>query len=71
MYVVSSLVAGAGIDLMGNPVLVFVAGQIPAPKVDLRRVLMYLVRVRGVRVGGAPLRTRLSRSRVLGGAGTG
>jgi len=36
-----------GIDLLGHPVVVFVAGHIPAPKVDLRRVLMYIVRVCG------------------------
>ena len=42
-----NLIYSSGVDLNGHPVIVFIAAHVPAPKVDLRRVLMYIVRVRG------------------------
>lgn len=41
-----NLIYRSGVDLSGHPVIVFIAAHVPAPKVDLRRVLMYIVRVR-------------------------
>jgi len=48
-----NLIYSSGLDLEANPVIVLVAAHVPAPKVDLRRALMYIVRVSRLRnIGG-------------------